>query len=209
MTYTWLPDEFADRPGILALSDAAFRANIEATVWSNKQLTDGRVPRERRALRRILSVDDIDAAVNELVKASVWTESDDDYQVDWSHQETKEKVTEKKAQNRLRDERRRRHNRGDHTLCDPQRCWHLLAHPDLTPGLTRETQPESTRDTPRDSRPPTPTPTPSRRSGRSRDEIDAAQGRVDSPEERCLHGHRIDRGTCPEPECIDAFEVRA
>jgi hypothetical protein len=126
MTWTRLGDDFTDRPDVIGLSDAAFRAHVEALVWSNQQTTDGRLPGGVRELRRILSIEDVAAAVTELTKAGLWEPAGDDYQLDWSEQESAERFHERKAFNAARQanyrDRSERHARGDHTACDPRFC---------------------------------------------------------------------------------------
>jgi hypothetical protein len=151
MTWTRLGDDFTDRPDVAGLSDGAFRAHIEALVWCNRLMRDGVIPRS--SLRRILTSTDVDSLVDELAAAGLWTVDDKTIQLDWSEQEPAERVAERRAEWRRRDERRRRHINGDHTMCDAKRCHYLIANPD---ALTRET----TGETRRDSHPPVPLPTP-------------------------------------------------
>jgi len=160
MTWTRLGDDFTDRPDVAGLSDGAFRAHIEALVWCNRLMRDGVIPRS--SLRRILTSTDVDSLVDELAAAGLWTVDDKTIQLDWSEQEPAERVAERRAEWRRRDERRRRHINGDHTMCDAKRCHYLIANPD---ALTRET----TGDTRRDSHPPVPLPSRSRPLGRERE----------------------------------------
>lgn len=44
MTWVQLDDGFDEHPKILGLSDAAFRLHVRAICYSNRRLTDGRVP---------------------------------------------------------------------------------------------------------------------------------------------------------------------
>jgi hypothetical protein len=174
MTWTRLSDDFADRPEVVALSDAAWRAHVEALIWCNRLNKDGRVPGGLRELRRILTAEDLEAVLRELTEAGLWECVDDAYQLDWSEQEPAERVAARREQWRERDERRRRHNSGDHSTCDRKRCHYLIAHPEV---LTRETRRESHSATNRDSHPPVPLPSRSRPEGtRERDKA----GRPDS-----------------------------
>lgn len=123
MTWTRLSDTFADRPEVMALSDSAFRAHIEALVWANRQLTDGKIPHS--GLRRILTADP-DAVLPELEAAGLWEVDGTDVEVDWSEQEPAERVKERKdyraaVQARYR-ERQSLHLKGDHSKCLPQHC---------------------------------------------------------------------------------------
>ncbi len=162
MTWTRLPDDFNDWSVLLAVGRSARLLHVEALVWCNRLLTDGAVP--RGALPRLSDSPDPDADVTELVAAGLWAETDTGWQLDWADQEAAANVEQRRAQYRARDERRRKHNDGDHSLCDPKRCWVLRG--------------DTTRETTRDSRvsdgvshaPPVPTrsvPTP--REGRGRE----------------------------------------
>jgi hypothetical protein len=147
MTWTRLSDDYADRPNVMALSSDAFRAHIEALVWSNKHLTNGAVPAV--GLRRIVSAEDLEAVSAELVQAGLWQLTPDGFQIDWSEQENAEQVTERRDEWQRRQKRQRHHNKGDHALCDPKRCHYLIAHPEAV-----------TRDSRSDSPPPIPLPSP-------------------------------------------------
>lgn len=121
MTWTRLSDDFYDKPEILTLSDAAFRAHVTALVWCNKHTTDGYLPHRMQA---VLSVPN--EALTELQAAGLWLDLDTGWQVDWSDQEPAERVRRDRAfraekQRRYRD-RVSRHNAGDHSACDPRRC---------------------------------------------------------------------------------------
>jgi hypothetical protein len=120
MTWTRLGDDFADRPEVAALGDGAFRAHVEAIIWSNRLTTDGTIP--RGSLRRILTAAEVDSVTTELVDAGLWTVAGDDVQLDWSEQEPASRVAARRDEWRTRDERPRRHNSGDHGGCDPKRC---------------------------------------------------------------------------------------
>jgi hypothetical protein len=127
MTWTRLSDDFTRRAAIAGLSDAAFRAHIEAYCYGNAEMTDGRIPSNPRLLRiALVATCDVDAAVRELLEAELWTQVGSDYQLDWSEQEPAERVRERKAQAAKRQadfkERQHKHKMGDHSLCDPNRC---------------------------------------------------------------------------------------
>lgn len=139
MTWTRISDTFTDQPNVLGLSDAAFRAHIEALVWSNRQLTDGRIP--AAGLRRIASAADTKAVVAELLAAGMWQEDGDAYELDWADQESRENVEARRTEWARRAARQRLHNRGDHSTCDPKRCRVLLSN-----GVTRDSPSDSPRD---------------------------------------------------------------
>lgn len=119
MTWTRLSDNYFDRPESLTLSRSAVLLDIEGMVWSNRLLTNGRVP--KNALGRLTSSTDPAADVAELVDAGIWTETDDAYMIDWSDQEDAERVIERRSFNADRQrkyrERGEKHARGDHSDC--------------------------------------------------------------------------------------------
>ncbi|GAB3092311.1 hypothetical protein [Isoptericola nanjingensis] len=127
MTWTRLSDTFNDRPDLLGVGRSARLLHVEALVWSNRLLTDGAVP--SGALPRLTDSPDPKVDVAELVAAGVWEVTEAGYQLDWSDQETAAEVESRREQNRARDERRRLHNKGDHSKCDPNRCWVLTREP--------------------------------------------------------------------------------
>lgn len=149
MTWTRLSDDFADRPDILELSDAAFRLHVSAMVWSNRQLTNGLIPSR---VVRMLGEPDV---AEELVRAGLWEPVDGGHQLDWSDQESAETVRARQEANAKRNreyrERQRLHAVGDHSLCT--RCSAL-----------RDASRTSSRDA---SRAPYPSrPDPTHREGR-------------------------------------------
>lgn len=119
MTWTRLSDNYDG--STVNLSDAAFRTDVQALIWCNRNLTDGALP--RRAVR-LVSTDD--SALSELVDSGRWTVTEDGYQLDWSDQELAEAVKKRRERNadaqRTFRERRDLHVSGDHSKCDPARC---------------------------------------------------------------------------------------
>ena len=127
MTWTRVSDNFNDRPDLLSVPRTARLLYVEALVWANRQETDGFIP--RGVLPRISDEPDLDAAAADLERAGVWEPVDGGWQVDWSDQEPAAKVQERRKRTAARvsasRERRERHASGDHSLCDPARCWSL------------------------------------------------------------------------------------
>lgn len=127
MTWTRLPDTFNDDPALLRVSRSARLLHVEALVYCNKHTDhelDGLLP--AGALRRITDAEDPEALVVELVAAGLWEVVELGWQLDWSDQETAAAVNERKkyraeTQRRYRD-RKERHGRGDHSMCDPRYC---------------------------------------------------------------------------------------
>lgn len=124
MTWTKLSDDFTDRPDLLGCSRSARLLHVEAMVWSNRTLQDGRVP--RAALRRMTDADDVEREVQELVDAGVWEETVDGWQLDWSDQDDAETVrVRQRRRAEIQKAYRKRvaaHRAGDHAQCDPRHC---------------------------------------------------------------------------------------
>lgn len=131
MTWSKFGDDFPERLDIITLSDAAWRLNAEAIIWSNRFLTDGAIPARGPQFFAHPTSGTVDDAVTELVDAKVWEVTDDGWQLDWSDQERAADVEKRRADARARkdrfEDRRQRHNDGDHTACDPTRCRVLMA----------------------------------------------------------------------------------
>lgn len=199
MTWTWIDDGFTDRLEVMTLSDSAFRLHVEALVYCNRNGRDGVITAPDLAR---LGRPDSDT-VDELVQAALWETKDDAWQLDWSDQQTAEQVEDRRATWRKRDERRRAHNKGDHSLCDPARCWALKGET----SLTRESQRETTSGS---------RPSRSRSLSHSpkeweRGDAEGGSARATPPRRRggkCPHGvtNGIARGQCPEDQCTDEFE---
>lgn len=95
---------------------------LTALAWSARQTTNGVVP--RRQLRKLWPVSNVDDAIELLIEAEeVEAEGDDLMFVRW-HEFilTAEEVDRIRELNRARDKRRRLHNRGDHSMCQPKYC---------------------------------------------------------------------------------------
>jgi hypothetical protein len=120
VTWTRLSDTFTDRPELLEVSRSARLLHVEALVHCNRHLTDGRL--SRRALRRITDSEDLDGDVAELENVGVWVPTEDGWQVDWTDQETAEKVRARQELAAARKERHEAHKAGDHEQCNPKTC---------------------------------------------------------------------------------------
>jgi hypothetical protein len=110
-----VPVDFANRPEVLALSDAAYRAHSEAMGWCMANLTEGRIP--ARIAPMVLHCRNPKVAIKELVSAALWTVDGEDYLLDWEGQYTAEDVMKQRAKWREDKERRKRHDIGDHSKC--------------------------------------------------------------------------------------------
>jgi hypothetical protein len=134
MTWTKLPDHHFDELDVIELSRSARLLDIEATVYANKVLTDGRIP--ANALRRITDSAHVEADAAELVASGRWTITDSGWQIEnWSdYQEPAERVRGRQRVNAARQARSRLHRSGDHSTCD--RRWCKYVSNAVTDGVT-------------------------------------------------------------------------
>lgn len=124
MTWTKLGDTFTDDPRLLEVTRSARMLHVEALVYCNRHLRDGHLP--QGALGRITDAEDAPGDADQLVRAGLWDEVEGGWQIDWTDQESAEEVRERQRyradkQKRYRD-RKNRHERGDHSDCDPRYC---------------------------------------------------------------------------------------
>lgn len=190
MTWTRLGDGFNDRPDLNECSRSARLLHVEALVWCNKHLTDGRIPFD--VLGRASDSEDIGADLKELADAGIWTASEDGkaWLLDWSDQEPSEDV---KARQRRQADKQKRYRRrkelhadGDHSECDPRYCKKAVTGNATSNATSNTTSNETGLVTP--SR-----PVPSRPLGRDRDRgagPDLPRGRSALPPDRdedCIH----------------------
>jgi hypothetical protein len=111
MPDTRLPDSWLNNPLFDDLSDAAWRTWTGGLMWANHRGTDGAIP--LRYLRMLHPDGEQPAAANELIRASLWRETPEGYQVnDWegvgqstaaSIESGKAAARERQAAKRLRD----------------------------------------------------------------------------------------------------------
>lgn len=146
MVWVKVDDSALTSPRWLALPRAARLLHLEALSWSNRHAADGVIP--RAALTLITDEPETSTMVVALIKAGAWVTTDTGWRLVWllDDQPTAEEQEQERAKWRERKERNRRHQRGDHALCDPFRCRVLLSRRDST----RESRGDSTRE----SRPP-------------------------------------------------------
>ena len=120
MTWVKTGDEFVDDAA--DLSDAAVRTHIDALHWSARRLLDLHIP--KRDLPRFAFSPNAGAAVDELVTVGWWLDKGSTwylaYRPEW--QWSREQVERRRHQNAQAQERGRRHRRGDHSLCLPNKC---------------------------------------------------------------------------------------
>ena len=126
MTWTKLGDEHADAAA--DLSDAAWRTHVEALEWSNRRLFDLLIP--KRDLRRFAFSLDAEKATDELVDAGWWQDCGESWWIgcrfpEW--QQDRKQVEARRTADSERQLRRRRHQRGDHSLCLVGKCPNVTA----------------------------------------------------------------------------------
>lgn len=117
-----IPAAWLDSDRIEDLDAGTVLLMLGALGWSAEQTTNGFVP--RRQLRKLWPVDDVAGAVDQLMKAGeVEDHGDRILLVHWrDFILPADEVDEIREKNRIRTERSRRHQRGDHTMCLPSYC---------------------------------------------------------------------------------------
>jgi hypothetical protein len=110
---------------------------LEGLVWSNKQGTDGHIP--RHAVRRVTDEEDPIGAAAELVDAGLWEETGDDWSIVGFLEDQPSRADVERIQTLARDRQRRQrqHRGGDHSLCDPRYCQ---AASRVTNAVTHDTR---------------------------------------------------------------------
>ena len=125
MSWVKLDDNALDDPRLLALDRGTVLLHLEALAYSNRYGLDGAIP--AGALRKMTTEPEPETAAAALVEAGLWEDAGDGWQLVWllGDQLTAEKAQALRKEARDRMERVRRHNKKDHSLCDPTRCWAL------------------------------------------------------------------------------------
>jgi hypothetical protein len=187
MTWVKLHDRgLADRRFGKVSRDARLM-HLEALAWSMAGDATGEVtPRE---LRRTTDADDPETLVAELVAAGLWSEHDGGWQIVFllDDQMKPDEIERQRSFNRMRQERHRRHDRNDHSQCDPRYCPNAVTNA-ATNAATNLATNAATNGTPT-------RPVPSRR--------DKGQGTV----ERTIKYEGVDCMVCHKP--FDVGTLRA
>lgn len=120
MTWVKTGDEWVDDAA--DLSDAAVRTHLDALHWNARRLLDLHIP--KRDLMRFAFSPNAAAAIDELIACHWWIDEGTSWYLahrpEW--QLSREQVERRRNQNAQAQERGRRHRRGDHSLCLPNRC---------------------------------------------------------------------------------------
>lgn len=136
----WLDDRLRDHPKIIKASPIAFRHWALALCYCSAHGTEGRLDEAVKALNVPKRI------VDELVELRLWDREPDGLWVhDWQEHNDKRdaKVSERREQARLRQQRHRARVRGENPQPSAQR--------DVTRDGPRDTDRDVTRDTERDS----------------------------------------------------------
>lgn len=127
MTWVKLSDNYPEDPRFEDVGPLGFALHTAAICFCSRNLTDGQITRGQA--RRLLDLDDPGTVMDALVAVGLWKPGEDgkaygltDY---LEHQPSRAEVESKRAESAKTTERSKRHNKGDHSLCDPDRCWVL------------------------------------------------------------------------------------
>lgn len=117
-----IPADWLDADHIEDLGADVVMLMITALGHSARQTTNGLV--QRRRLRKLWPVDDVEKAIELLVDAGELEDQGDKVLfVNWADFILEaDEVDRIKALNRERAERSRRHHKGDHSICRPSYC---------------------------------------------------------------------------------------
>lgn len=77
MTWTKLSDDFAQHPKIIAAGERAELLHIHALIYSNRFLTDGRIPK----IVALTLTHNAKADVGRLVELGIWAEVEQEYEI--------------------------------------------------------------------------------------------------------------------------------
>jgi hypothetical protein len=124
MVWVRLSDDALEDPRLVGVSDAAIVAYLRLLGRSNRWALDGRLPRAslpEEIAHELLSIGLVEADGPEHLRLLWQTE----------YQPTAAEIAERRRKDAGRKgesrDRQRRHNDGDHSKCDPRRCWVLLS----------------------------------------------------------------------------------
>lgn len=176
MSWVKVDDRALAGPEMGRVSRDARLLHIEALAWSMSYDGTGVVPRS--SLRRATDAADPEALAAELVRAGIWAATDDEYRVVFmmDDQLTPDEIARQRAYHRTRQERHRRHTKGDHSLCDPRYC--SMASRETSPKTSRDASHDASRtrgDASHDASVTVPRPDPTRPKERGGSKDDGAR----------------------------------
>ncbi len=143
MTWVKIADTFADDPRLESAGPEALVLHVAGLCYCSRQLTDGRVP--ARAARRLWSLENVDAALEALVREGLWERLEDgSYRIVeyLNDQPSAEQVLEQRAQKAKRQAAWRAKRVGGRASTD----------------ASRSPSTDVSQDTPVDAAPPRPAP---------------------------------------------------
>ncbi|WP_218220240.1 hypothetical protein [Nesterenkonia sp. Act20] len=120
------PTHYLNDRRVLRASLPAFRQFVLGTAWSVSNMTDGFISHEDLPLVQFSSTEH----AAELVNLGLWKQDDNGYLIaDFQKFQTSAAQMGASTENRLerdrtRKQRDRRHERGDHSMCQPGKCPH-------------------------------------------------------------------------------------
>lgn len=136
------PTHYLNDRRVLRASYPAFRQFVLGTAWSVSNMTDGEIPREDLTLIHSSSPD----LAAELVTLGLWRETSVGYRIaDFEKHQTSAAQLEAAAENRLerdrvRKQRDRRHDKGDHEMCLPGKCPHAPSRDGMSADSPRKSE---------------------------------------------------------------------
>lgn len=138
MTYALYADEWPMTLIRQRLDRSDRHLFTELLAHCTRHLTDGVID---VPVGLITDHEDAEAGVQHLIDAGMLERNEDtlviaeDY---YRHQPKREVTLKKQEASRITSQRNRMHNSGDHSLCDPKRCWVLRGNRDTSRDTSRE-----------------------------------------------------------------------
>jgi hypothetical protein len=138
MTWTKLSDDFGEDCARVQLSDAAFRTHVEGLLWTMRRGTGGQL--DRRDIDRLADTDAPMAAVKELLDVGFWQQTEAGFLVvhAMSDQIEPHVIEHRRKLAAERQQRKRLHDAGDHSMCLPKTCKQAPVTRDVTRDKTRD-----------------------------------------------------------------------
>lgn len=138
MTWTKLSDDFGEDCARVQLSDAAFRTHVEGLLWTMRRGTGGRL--NRRDIDRLAETEAPMAAVKELLDVGFWQQAEDGFLIVHAMSEQIEPhvIEHRRKVDRERQQRKRLHEVGDHTMCLLKTCKEATVTRDVTRDVRRD-----------------------------------------------------------------------
>lgn len=152
MTWIKIPDEWIARDDLGAVSDTAIVVHLAGLSHLARTrlttATPGVVSDRAARLLWAPTNGDVHDAIAELVASGLWQRHEAGYLIrdHDEHLEDADTIRKRRADDARLKQRSRRHNKGDHSLCDPKKCWALKGM--SVPDSGAESPPESASPVP-------------------------------------------------------------